>query len=548
MYSPTMAGRTTSGFRPRIASIPLSILVALYLLFVTNHTYWSKAWSYMADQTLAVIVLGIGMAGLFSAACIAVSVKYLTKPIFIFLILASAAAAWFMDHLGIIVDTEMIRNAAETNTAEAGHLITPAFVLHMLIFGIVPALLVAIVRIEHRTFGRKVLHNLLAIAACLGLAGAAAYQYSYMYASLIRIHRDWFETLNPVTPIASAVKFAIGKGSEANIVVKPIGTDAKVLGAAVPARKPRLVVIVAGETARAENWSMSGYSRETTPELKKQDITYFPNATSCGTSTAVSIPCLFSVYTRSEYTHRKGIETENLVDVLRHAGVNVNWWDNNTGSYKVAARIEEISFPAMNDPAFCKDGECQDGMFLKEIDKWIGTITQDTVLVVHQIGSHGPSYYLRYPEEFRRFKPDCRSAEFADCTHEELVNAYDNTLLYTDHIISSIIDRLKAVQDRFDPALIYASDHGESLGEYGVYLHGAPYMIAPSQQTHVPFLLWFGDAEKKQMDMACIAKEAAGDISHDNIFHTVLGMMHVETTVRDKDLDLVTGCRTGANS
>ncbi len=397
MYSPVVADRPASGFRPRIGSISLSVVVALYLLFVTNHTYWSKAWEYMGDQSLAVVVLGFGMAGLFSAACIAVSVKYLTKPIFIFLILASAAAAWFMDQFGIIVDTEMIRNAAETNTAEAGHLITPGFALHMLIFGIVPALIVAIVRIEHRTFGRKVLHNLMAIAVCLLLAGVAAYQYSYMYASLIRIHRDWFETLNPVTPIASAVKFVIGKGSEANVVVKPIGTDAKVVGAAIPARKPRLIVIVAGETARAENWSMSGYGRETTPELKKQDITYFPNATSCGTSTAVSIPCLFSVYTRSDYSHRKGIETENLVDVLGHAGIKVDWWDNNTGSYKVAARIQEVSFPAMNDPTFCKDGECQDGMFLTMMDKWIGNITEDTVLVVHQIGSHAPPISCAIP-------------------------------------------------------------------------------------------------------------------------------------------------------
>ncbi len=187
-----------------------------------------------------------------------------------------------------------------------------------------------------------------------------------------RLVRD----LNRVTPVASAVKFVIGKGSEANVVVRPIGTDAKVIGAAVPARKPRPPRHRRRRDARAENWSFSGYGRETDAGLKTQDITYFPKATSCGTSTAVSIPCLFSVYTRSDYSHRKGIETENLVDVLRHAGVTVNWWDNNTGSYKVAARIQEVSFPAMNDPAFCKDGECQDGMFLKEIDKWIGTITE----------------------------------------------------------------------------------------------------------------------------------------------------------------------------
>src|SRR5690606_14753139 len=110
------------------------------------------------------------------------------------------------------------------------------------------------------------------------------------------------------------------------------------------------------------------------------------------------------------------------------------------------------------------------------LDGWIGSVKRDTVLVLHQIGSHGPAYYLRYPESYRRFRPDCRSAEFSDCSKEEIVNAYDNTILYTDHILASVIDRLAGEQGRLDTAMLYMSDHGESLGEFGLYLHGTPYM------------------------------------------------------------------------
>src|SRR5690606_18406247 len=126
---------------------------------------------------------------------------------------------------------------------------------------------------------------------------------------------------------------------------------------------------------------------------------------------------------------------------------------------------------------------------------------------------------LRYPEAFRRFTPECRSAEFSDCTQAEIANTYDNTILYTDHILASVIDRLAAQEDRLDTSMIYMSDHGESLGEFGLYLHGAPYMIAPSQQTQVPFVLWLGKDAKKVYSADCLDAETKQPQSHDNLFH-----------------------------
>ncbi|WP_275788055.1 phosphoethanolamine transferase [Pararhizobium gei] len=528
--------------RPTIGSVTLSLLVALYLLFATNGTFWSKATSYLGFASPALILLGVGLAALFSALCIAVSVKYLTKPLFIFLITSSAAASWFMDHYGSIIDVDMIRNAAETTGAEAGDLITAGFFVHMMVFAGLPSLIVALVRIHHRPFGSKVLWNLALVFSCLAIFAAAAIANVRTFAATTRQHRDLVATLNPVTPIASAVRYLKASGVEENATVQPLGTDARVMPLAGQS-KPRVTIVVAGETARAESFSLGGYFRPTNPELSRRDIRYFGETSSCGTATAVSLPCMFSVYTRSNYTHEKGQTTENLMDVLSHAGIKTEWWDNNTGSKGIADRIAYISLAERNDPQFCKGHECTDDVLLAGLDAWLDGIKGDSVLVLHQLGSHGPAYYQRYPEAFRRFQPDCRTAELGNCTREEIANAYDNSVLYTDHVLATVIDKLKSRDRRLAGSMVYMSDHGESLGEHGLYLHGAPYFIAPSQQTHVPFVLWLGKDAKASIAQSCLIAKTGEPQSHDNLFHTVLGLMHVATSVYDPKLDTLAACR-----
>ena len=535
-------------WRPELGSVTVSTLTALYLLALTNGSFWSKGWHYLEGRPTTFASIALGIACLYIALCVAVSLKYVMKPVFILLILASAAGAWFMDRFGVVIDIEMIRNAAETNSAEAGHLITAGFILHMLFYGVLPCLLLVWVKVRHRPFLGKVRGNLAVIVPALVIALVAGLSHARVYAAAVREHHDWFETLNPFVPLVTAVQFAAGQSVDVNVVAAPLGEDAHVSDAPVGQRKPRLMIVVAGETARAANFSLGGYGRDTNPELAKEDILYFPDTTSCGTATAVSLPCMFSVYTRSEYTHRKGLATQSLLWVLSHAGIHVEWWDNNTGDKGIARLLKVHSLIDSGNPAYCSGGECQDQVLIDALDGWIGSVNRDTVLVLHQIGSHGPAYYQRYPEAFRRFQPECRSAEFSACTREEIVNAYDNTIAYTDHILASVIDRLRKQEDRLDVSMIYMSDHGESLGELGLYLHGAPYMIAPSQQTHVPFVLWLGKGEKAAYSATCLEGKTREPQSHDNLFHTVLGMMRVETKVRAPALDLVSPCRLGASS
>ena len=175
---------------------------------------------------------------------------------------------------------------------------------------------------------------------------------------------------------------------------------------------------------------------------------------------------------------------------------------------------------------------------------------KDSVLVLHTMGSHGPTYHLRYPEAFRRFTPDCQTAELGDCTDAEIVNAYDNSILFTDHVLSTVIDKLKARSSKFETGMIYMSDHGESLGEHGLYLHGTPYILAPEFQTHIPFIVWMDAAfaNSMKMDRACLNQKAAQDYSHDNMFHSVLDMMNIQTNVYNPALDVFAACKTGASS
>jgi lipid A ethanolaminephosphotransferase len=528
--------------RPRIGSVTLCLLTSAYIILVTNYTFWSRAAGYLADDKLAFIAFVIGVCALMMAVMTIPSAKYLIKPALIFFVIVSSISSWFTDQFGTIIDREMIRNAAVTTGAEAGHLITFRFATHVILTGLLPALLIIWVRVIHRPILRKLAYNLAVIAPCLAIFAVAGLGFSRTFAAVGRKHPDIVLTINPLVPIISAIKYAVSSELDRNVVAKPLGEDAHLTASGT---KPRVTIIIAGETARAQDFSLGGYARKTNPELEKQNIVYFPNTTSCGTATATSIPCLFSIYPRTSYTHRKGLETQNLLDVLGYAKVAVTWLDNDTGAYGVADRVPYTFLPKTADPKYCRDGECLDAILIDKLDDYLANAKQDSVLVLHQLGSHGPAYYQRYPEDFRRFTPDCRAVEFGACKPEEIVNAYDNSVLYTDHIVSTVIDKLKAHSNTVAGAMIYFSDHGESLGENGLYLHGAPYVIAPTQQTHIPMLVWLADdlAASAGFDMACLTKNAGANYSHDNIFHTVLGLMDVATKVYDPALDIFAGCR-----
>ncbi|MHC5306564.1 phosphoethanolamine transferase [Bartonella sp. LJL80] len=534
-------------YRPTMPSGLLCIIVAAYLLFVTNQSFWQRARIYFDDHPSKIIILGAILLLWYIAGITVFSVRYLLKPLLIFLVLVAAGAGYYTDTFGIIIDRHVIESTFSTTMTESSHLLTTRMITHIILYGLLPSLLIIWVKVSHRPFFKKLAYNTALIVVCLLVSIGLLFSDFSSFAAMYRAERSMMmEKLMPVAPLKSTIQYAADQFQEKNAVLQPLGRDAKSLLPADPSRKKRLLVIVVGETARAKSFSLDGYQRETNPELKKRDIIYFPHTTSCGTETSVSVPCMFSIYPRKSYSGYKGKNTENLMDVVAHAGIKAVWWENNTGSKGVADRIEEKAFQESNNPTYCTSkGECRDQILVDALKEKISAINQDTVLVLHTLGSHGPAYYLRYPADSAVFKPDCRTSEFSDCENAEIVNAYDNSIVYTDRILSEIIDTLSNQSNRLDTSMLYMSDHGESLGENGLYLHAMPYAIAPDEQTDIPFIAWFsqGFAKAGELSTQCVADNREKSYSHDNLFHTVLGLMDIKTSVYDKKLDVFAACR-----
>ncbi|MGP3698011.1 phosphoethanolamine transferase [Rhodobacter sp. NSM] len=529
---------------PLFSVFQVNLGVAGFILIADNATFWQRSLDVFGSG-LHFLMFGAAISALTFFIVALFGMNPLRRPMLAALLILAAATGWFQDRMGITIDRDMIGNVVTTTFDEGRHLITLRFLIHVLAFGLLPALVVLRLPVRDRGWSGFMRS---ALTACLALALGAGLILSDFktFSAILREHKELVAAWQPAMPIGSAIRYAKLEMRTRQVVAAPLGLDARKGPLLAAAGKPVLTVLVVGETARAQNWGLNGYTRDTTPELRSRGVVNFPSVESCGTATAVSMPCMFSVLPRSRYSQEKGLATENLLDVLAHAGVAVEWWDNNTGDKDIAARVASARVPEVADA--CGEGECTDAAFLPLLDRTLAEMDHDTVLVLHQIGSHGPAYHLRYPGASERFSPACQSAEFSRCSDEEIRNAYDNSIAFTDHILAEMIDRL-ARQDRVIPALVYVSDHGESLGENGLYLHGAPRFMAPETQTHVPMVLWLSEPFRATMalDEGCLRDHAAEPASHDNLFHSLLGLMDIRTSVRDAALDRVSTCRAAAS-
>jgi lipid A ethanolaminephosphotransferase len=385
------------------------------------------------------------------------------------------------------------------------------------------------------------------VLGALVLAVVAVLPVNRDVTSMMRNHRELRYLVTPGNLIWGFATTSAGSVRDIRAPREPVGRDARLMHVALAEHKHRVFVLVIGETARAANFSLLGYARPTTPELAKLDVIPFRDVTSCGTSTEVSVPCLFSEWGRQDYDEHRIRNSEGLLDVLARAGYAVKWLDNQSGCKGVCQGrgIEYEKLGAEMAPDLCHGGECYDGILVRQLQAELLDVRRDTVIVLHMMGNHGPAYFRRYPPEFRRFTPDCATAELRDCTREQVVNAYDNAILYTDHVLAGVVNTLKAHGGTLDSAMLYVSDHGESLGEGGLYLHGLPYSIAPETQTHVPMIAWVspGFSTDEGVSAHCVSGRSDDRLSHDNVFHSVLGLMDVQTAAYRLDRDVFANCR-----
>ena len=538
-------------FPLRIDATLLPLAASVFLVAAYNFTFWKNFFLATGGVHLANLPVQLGMFLLlvlvFNTSLTLLNFRFVIKPLLIALFLTTSVASYFMDQYGTAIDSAMIQNILETDLRESTEFLSWKMVLTISLLGLLPSMLIGQAELLFPK-GRR--HALLQFGAITGSLVTAVILLLVLFKSLaptLREHRELRFLLTPINYIQATNSYLKRKWSKP-LVVASLGTDARKGILWAGAKRKTITVMVVGETARAMNFSLNKYSRNTNPKLLQQPgLVNFSHMQSCGTATAVSVPCVFSALGRSRYSENKARSQEGLLDVLTHAGFNVLWRDNNSGCKGVCDRVayEDWSQPVKGDP-LCNDEECYDERLLRGLPEMIRNATQDMVIVLHQKGSHGPAYWKRYPEEFKRFGPVCETNELAKCSKESIVAAYDNTILYTDYVLSKLIDLLAQsnLKDNVDTALIYFSDHGESLGEMNMYLHGAPYIISPPEQRHVPFMLWISDSFRSRfkLDERCLAARSDQEFSHDNIFHTTLGMLGISTAVYNPKLDLFHAC------
>lgn len=526
----------------------LSLLAILWIVAGGNAPLWRELGALGLLQARSGWLLALALAALLAAALYGLLAllawRPLLKPAIALLLVASAAGAHFMWTYHVLIDAAMAVNTFHTDWHEVRALLTARLAAALLLGAALPAWLLWRLPVAYRPWPRQAARNL----AGLALAGAtiivvviAGFQ---PLASTMRNHKQLRYLMNPLNTLYAAGLGLAGerRGQAAPL---PLGRDAHLLATGA---RPPLLLLVLGETGRSGNFGVNGYARDTTPELAQAGVASFRNAWSCGTSTAASVPCMFSHLGRDAFLARDR-DSENLLDVLQHAGLAVLWIDNQPGGCKgVCDRVPNVSTAAGTDPATCPGGECRDEVLLSGLDERLAALPaqrrqRGVVLVMHQMGSHGPAYGARSPAAFKRFLPECGSSHLPDCSALDLRNAYDNSIAYTDHVLGSAIGWLAGRAD-YDGALLYIADHGESLGENNLYLHGLPYALAPDVQKHVPWITWLSPAfeQRSGVGTACLRSQADARLSHDNLFHSVLGLLQVDTGAYRRELDAYAAC------
>jgi lipid A ethanolaminephosphotransferase len=472
--------------------------------------------------------------------------RRIAKPLLSVLLLTTAIAVYYMNTYTVFFDASMMRNIFHTDVNEARELVTWDMIGYVLLFGALPSLLLAQVPLQKRYWRQALMARAVFLLGSLAVAITCTVLNFQDLSALMRNHKEVRYLVTPGNFIVSSLKVLFAESGNVQTPRVPVGTDATLSTSWTQGPKPALFVIVVGETARSENWGLNGYMRQTTPNMARAPIINFPNVESCGTNTEVSVPCMFSPYGRHNYNEKKIRTHESLLHVLDHAGIKTVWRDNQSGCKGVCEGLEMQRLNASTEAGLCNDGRCLDEILLSGLEQEIKKHQeQSLVLVLHQLGNHGPSYSRRYPERFRQFTPTCEDADLGKCTRQEIVNSYDNALLYTDYFLEQTIAHLKK-QSTHEAAMLYVSDHGESLGENGIYLHGLPYAIAPKEQTQVPMLIWMDDNFTTSMgiDRDCLRHAANHPINHDYLFHSVLGLLGVHTKIYDEKLDFSAACRT----
>jgi len=512
--------------------------VSLFVLATHNIGFFQntvQVYQTHDNLSLSLLLVSVLHGSLLFLAFSLLGFGWLLRILLAATLVISASAAYFTDTYNVIIDVDMIDNSLKTDPEEVRDLLSIQQGMYILFLGLVPAWLVLTIPLTQSTWAKRIAWRLGSFTMVMAVMVGTLVTAADFYATYIRENATLRYYSTPLAPLYEVGLYVdqefIGQNQAPFQIIAPQATR-------TTGSKPKLSVMIVGETLRADHVGLNGYERDTTPLLAQEQVVSYSNVSSCGTSTAFSLPCMFSVQQRSNYSKQQAGNMENALDILQKTSVNVVWIDNNSSSKGVADRVDYREAKSSQYNTICNP-ECRDVGMLPIASTWLQDLPakQDKLVVLHQMGSHGPAYYKRYPKQFEKFTDVCESNQLDSCSRQQIINTYDNTVLYTDYFLAQTIHWLEQQQANYDVSMLYISDHGESLGEGGLYLHGYPYMFAPKEQTHVPMIAWVAD-NHSLISYEELSKKKDQELSHDQLFHTLLGMYGVQAGVYEAGMDL----------
>lgn len=541
-------------FPKHLGLFKVIILLSIYFGYVLNLPLVIKFFQDVAsDTTFSIWFVISALAVCFFAFFLIFNIigfKYIFKPLVSILLVVSAMIFYAEMFLNITFSYGVVESIFDTNTHEAASYISIASITNFLIFGVIPLVILLRTKIIYPSFKKGILIRFLNILGTLLLVVFILATNAKTIFPFFRNHNELGDYANPIIYVGITSSI-IAEKFIPPLPYQPIGDGAK---EERKSAKPNLLVFVLGETARNQNYTYTGYDRETTPYTKDLGTINLQDVASCGTYTALSVPCMLSNMPRVDYNARQAVARDNVLDIMKKAGVDVTWYNNNGYDCRytgVCKKIQNVYINLDDCKGDNAGGFCYDSVLLKELKQNLVETKDDNskVVVLHVVGSHGPTYYQRYPKGFNKFGPTCDQGDINACSNKKLENTYDNTIRYTDFILAKVIGELKTkpVADKYDTAMVYISDHGESLGEDGLYLHAVPYGIAPLYQKRVPWIMWFSQnfLKDNELNKSCLIKESnkKKTFSQDNVFDSFLGLMNIKTKAYDPKLDIFANCR-----
>lgn len=501
-------------FKRQTTTVSISLILSIFTLFAYHYPLFKLVVNNIEGGFNGVIITA-GLAVLMLAAnfffynLMLFLFRSVGKWILSLSFILNAITLYFINTYDVLITDAMMGNVFNTRYSEASGYFSLAAVLYTLLLGIVPCLYLLTRKIDYLTAKRFFKNTGIALAVMAAMVAINIHNFTWIDRNATQLG----SLLMPWSYTVNSVRYY-------NKVQKRNRQEIKLPDATIASQSKDVVVLIIGESARRQNFSLYGYHKQTNPLLENRDVTALL-ATSAATYTTAGVKAILD--------HKP---TDKLYEILPNylfrTGVDVIWRTSNWGEPPL--HIDKIQKPA-DLKALYPDAEPKyDGILLAGLKQTIEQSSADKVLIVlHCSTSHGPTYFSKYPSDFERFTPVCTTVEMAKADRAELFNAYDNTILYTDYLIDQTIETVQSITERRS-CVIFVSDHGESLGENNLYMHGVPMALAPKEQIEIPFIVWHSDKSMKIKEL--------DEVGQYHIFHTILHFMGIESPIYDEKMNI----------